>query len=107
MKIDRRSLLSATACLAMAKLVGPTFGHPRPSGSDEPPWHPFTRSLLDRARRASSARGPVDTAGVERVIRDTSDRFNDRSSKAIDGPARRQRLAVPIWSNSSRPYPLK
>jgi hypothetical protein len=65
MKIDRRSLLSATACLAMAKLVGPTFGHPRPSGSDEPPWHLFTRSLLDRARRTSSARGPMDTAGIE------------------------------------------
>src|SRR5258705_4140205 len=30
MKIDRRSFLLAAACLAMAKLVGPTFGQPRP-----------------------------------------------------------------------------
>jgi hypothetical protein len=72
MKIDRRSLLSATACLALAKLVGPTFGHPRPTSSDGPPWHPFTRSLLERARRANSARGLADTAGVERVIRNTA-----------------------------------
>jgi hypothetical protein len=72
MKIDRRSLLSATACLAMAKLVGPTFGHPRPSGSDEPSWHPLTQSLLHRARRASSIDGPTNMVQVERVIRETA-----------------------------------
>jgi hypothetical protein len=66
MKIDRRNLLWATAGLAMTKLIG----HPRPAGSDEPPWYPLTRALLDRARRANSARGPVDTTGIERVIRD-------------------------------------
>jgi hypothetical protein len=68
MKIDRRSFLLAAACLAMAKLVGPTFGQPRPSGSDEPPWHPFTRSLLDRARQASLVDGRANTALIERLI---------------------------------------
>ena len=72
MKIDRRSLLSATACLAMMKLVGPAFGYASRIGSVEFPWHPFTRSLLDRARRASSARTRVDTTGVEQVIREMS-----------------------------------
>jgi hypothetical protein len=72
MKIDRRSFLLAAACLAMAKLVGPTFGQPRPSGSDEPPWHPFTRSLLDRARQASSVDGPANTVRIEGIIRETA-----------------------------------
>ena len=72
MKIDRRSLLSATARLAMMKLVGPAFGYASRIGSVEFPWHPFTRSLLDRARRASSARTRVDTTGVEQVIREMS-----------------------------------
>src|SRR6266446_5660147 len=65
MKIDRRSFLLAAACLAMAKLVGPTCGQPRPSGSDEPPWHPFTLSLLDRARQASLVDGRANTALIE------------------------------------------
>jgi hypothetical protein len=74
MDIDRRRLLSATACLALSELVGPTFVRAPRAGTDEPritpSWHPLTRSLLHRARRASSAYGPVDSAGVERVIRE-------------------------------------
>lgn len=62
MKLDRRTLLSGTARLAMAKLVKPTSEHRSLLGSDEPSWHPFTLSLLDRAQLANSAKGPVNTA---------------------------------------------
>ena len=53
MKIDRRNLLWATAGLAMTKLVGPASSQASLAVSDEFPWHPITRSLLDRARQAS------------------------------------------------------
>ena len=68
MKIDRRNLLWATASLAMATLVGPTSSKFSLAGSDEFPWHPFTRSLLDRARQASSVDGRADD-GVRRFPR--------------------------------------
>jgi hypothetical protein len=68
MKIDRRKLLWATAGLAMTKLVGPTSSQASLTGSDEFPWHPFTRSLLDRARQASSVDGRANTALIERLI---------------------------------------
>ena len=68
MKIDRRNLLWATAGLAMTKLVGPTSSQASLAGSDEFPWHPFTRSLLDRARQASLVDGRANTALIERLI---------------------------------------
>lgn len=67
MKVNRRNLLWASAGLAITKLVGPT-----PSqalvGSDKFLWRPFTRSLLDRARRANLMDGRTNTALVERLI---------------------------------------
>ena len=72
MEIDRRNLFLATAGLAMAKLVGPTFGLPRTTGLDDPPWHPITRSLLDRARRGSLVDGRANRALIERLIRPRS-----------------------------------
>ena len=33
-------------------------------------WHPFTQSLLDRARRANKIDGRANTASIERLIRD-------------------------------------
>jgi hypothetical protein len=68
MKINRRNLLRATAALAMTGLVGPTSSQANLAGSDEFPWHPFTRSLLDRARQASSVDGRANTAPIERLI---------------------------------------
>ena len=68
MEIDRRKLLSASACLALVKLVGPKFGPPRPAGLDEPPWQPLTRSLLDRARQASLVDGRTNRALIENLI---------------------------------------
>ena len=73
MEIDRRKLLLATAGLAVVNLVGPAFGPPRPAGSDEPAWHPLTRSLLDRARRASLVDGRANRALIERLIRQEVD----------------------------------
>ena len=52
----------------MTKLVGPTFSQASLAGSVEFPWHPFTRSLLDRARQASSVDGRANTAPIERLI---------------------------------------
>jgi hypothetical protein len=73
MDIDRRSLLSAAAGLALTGLFGP---------ADARGWHPLTRSLLDRARRAVSAPGPADTALIERVILDLAD-ASGRSDKPV------------------------
>ena len=71
MDIDRRRFLSTTACLALTGVAGPLV-----ADADEipvaPPWHPLTRSLLDRARHANSADGPADTARIERIVRDTA-----------------------------------
>jgi hypothetical protein len=64
MNIDRRRLLAGTAGMALAGLFGP---------GDAGPWHPLTRSLLDRARRVKSASRPTDTARIERVIRHLAD----------------------------------
>jgi hypothetical protein len=76
MDIDRRRLLGATACLALTGLARP-LGASTPADADKipvaPPWHPLTRSLLHRARRASSADRPPNTNRVERIIRETSD----------------------------------
>ena len=65
---EDRKLLWATAGLAMTKLVGPTSSQASLPGSDEFPWHPFTRSFLDRARQASSVDGRANTAPIERLI---------------------------------------
>jgi hypothetical protein len=73
MDIDRRSLLSGAASLALTGLVGT---------SEAGGWHPLTRSLLDRARRAGSVPGPVDTAGIERVILDLVD-ASGRTDKPV------------------------
>jgi hypothetical protein len=73
MEIDRRELLSATASLAIAKLVGPTFALPRTIGLDDPPWHPITGSLLDRARQASLVDGRTNRALIEHLIHQEAD----------------------------------
>ena len=68
MEIDRRNVLLTAACLPIVKLVGPTFSCPRHAGIDEPPWHPLTRSLLDRARQACSVDGRTNRALIEQLI---------------------------------------
>lgn len=75
MDIERRSLLRATFCLTLSGLAG-SFGVSTLAEADEvpvlPSWHPLTRSLLDRARKANSADGRTDTSRIERVIHDTA-----------------------------------
>ncbi len=75
MEIDRRGLLRATAGLALTGLPGPSEANTRTDVDAFPAaqsWHPLTRSLLDRARRASLADRRADTSLVERVIRNTA-----------------------------------
>ena len=73
MDIERRSLLRATFGLALSGLASRS-GVSTIAEADEIPvasaWHPLTRSLLVRARKASSAGGRTDTSLVGRVIHD-------------------------------------
>jgi hypothetical protein len=77
MHIDRRRLPKATACLALMGLDAP-LGAGTPADGDGDPavlsWHALNRSLLGRARRASTADSPADKAGIERLIRDAARR---------------------------------
>ena len=68
MSINRRKLLLAMAGLTMTRLVGPASSQANLAGSNEFPWHPFTRSLLNRARQASLVDGRANTALIERLI---------------------------------------
>ena len=68
MKVNRRNLLWATAGLAMTKVVGAASSQANLAGSDEFPWHPFTQSLLDRARQASLVDGRTNTVLIGRLI---------------------------------------
>jgi hypothetical protein len=73
--IDRRKLLAGSACLALTGLVEPAVAYCRvdTTACDEaPPWHPLTRSLLDRARRANTIDGRANAANTERLIRDVA-----------------------------------
>ncbi len=75
MDIDRRRLLRATACLALSGLAIPLDASTPPSADVipvAPSWHPFTRSLLHRARRANSADGRANRSQVDRIIRETA-----------------------------------
>jgi hypothetical protein len=75
MDIDRKSLLGTIFCLALSGLRK-LFDLSTLPEADETPvvpgWHPLTRSLLDRARKASSVHGRADPSLIERVIHDTA-----------------------------------
>jgi hypothetical protein len=65
MDIDRRSLLAGAAGLALTGLLGlpdVKLAAGEDTSPGAPSWHPFTRSLLRRAWRASSADGRTNTA---------------------------------------------
>ncbi|XIA65744.1 hypothetical protein ACFIOY_05785 [Bradyrhizobium sp. TZ2] len=77
MDIDRRKLLAGTACLALTGLVEPAVAYCRADTAEcheAPPWHPLTRSLLDRARRANTIDGRANTDSIERLIRTSQGR---------------------------------
>jgi hypothetical protein len=81
-EIDRRRVLIGGACATLGGLAG-TGGlvldpmAPTIPGSGQ--WHPLTRSLLERARRASRCTEAPDRGAVERAIRSVAD---------ASGPAR-------------------
>jgi hypothetical protein len=75
MVIERRSLLRAASCLALSGFIYPLDAG-IPAEADEIPgvhaWHPLTRSLLRRAKEASSAGKRANTSQVDRIIRETA-----------------------------------
>jgi hypothetical protein len=69
MNIDRRTLLQGSACLALTGLSWPSEAEGQDGMEGRlARWHPLTRSLLDRAQRASSA-ATADASRIEGVIR--------------------------------------
>ena len=77
MELDRRQALLA---FAMTLATGRArAGAERPE-AEMPECHQLTRSLIERARRASTATNRVDTDTIDRLIHQTADRA------AIDSP---------------------
>jgi hypothetical protein len=80
MDIDRRKLLIGTAFAAMGSLgVGASSNSLPPDIPGTGQWHPLTRSLLERSRRANRCCDAPDKAMVERAIW----QFADSSGYAV------------------------
>jgi hypothetical protein len=71
--IDRRQLLIGGTCAALAGSFGALDACPLPPIPRIDQWHPLTRSLLERSRRANRGCGLPDRARIERTIRQFSD----------------------------------
>jgi hypothetical protein len=65
MELDRRQVLVAAA---MALATGRARAGAGRSEAELPECHQLTRSLIERARRASTATNRVDTDAIERII---------------------------------------
>jgi hypothetical protein len=72
MELDRRQ---AILSVAMALVARPARAKPERIESELPECHQLTRSLIERARRASTATNRVDTDAIERVIWQTAEGF--------------------------------
>jgi hypothetical protein len=70
MELDRRQALLA---FAMTLVTGRARAEAEPFVPELPECHQLTRSLIERARRAGTARDRVDTDAIERVIRQTAE----------------------------------
>jgi hypothetical protein len=68
--LDRRQVLLT---VAMTLATGTACGGAERPEAELPESHQLTRSLIERARRASNATNRVDTDAIERVIRQTAD----------------------------------
>jgi hypothetical protein len=66
MELDRRQ---AILSVAMALVARPARAKPERSEAELPECHQLTRSLIERARRASTATNRVDFDAIERIIR--------------------------------------
>jgi hypothetical protein len=73
MEFDRRQAILAAAS-ALVTLGAAPAGAAR-SDTQMPECHQLTRSLIERARRASTATNGVDTDAIERVIRRPAEAF--------------------------------
>jgi hypothetical protein len=69
MELDRRQVL-LTVALTLA--TGRARAEAGRSEAELPQCHQLTRSLIERARRASDATNPVDTDAIERLVRRTA-----------------------------------
>jgi hypothetical protein len=93
MEIDRRRVLIGGACAALTGAVGTGGFVLDPVTSAIPGsglWHPLTRLLLERARRASRCTEAPDRGAVERAVRavaDASGRTGPLVIKWMDSPA--------------------
>jgi hypothetical protein len=67
MELDRRQLLLALGMASVSGIAGTASAGLTQTG--QPKCHQLTRSLIDRARRASSASTTMDALAIERVIR--------------------------------------
>lgn len=77
MDLDRRQALLA---FAMTLVTGRTRAEAAPSNGEVAECHELTRSLIERARRASTATNRVDADTIERLVHRMADRA------AIDSP---------------------
>ena len=77
MELDRRQ---AILSVAMALVARPARAKPERIESELHECHQLTRSLIERARLASTATNRVDLDAIDRLIRQTADRA------AIDSP---------------------
>jgi len=88
MEIGRRELLAGAVTLSLARLA-PSLGLDPPGDemrvSTDHRWHPLTRSLLDRASRASRR---LDRPRVERIIHEVSEERARPVIKWMQSPAR-------------------
>jgi hypothetical protein len=88
MEFERRELLAGAASLSLARLI-PSLGVGPPRDempvSTEHPWHPLTRSLLDRASRAGQR---LDRIRVERIIHEVSQEHGRPVIKWMESLAR-------------------
>jgi hypothetical protein len=86
MKIGRRELMVGVATLSLATLAGSlNSDHADDAVTSNRPWHPLTRSLLDRAAHAGRR---VDRPRLERIVREVAGERGRPVIKWMDDPDR-------------------
>jgi hypothetical protein len=83
-ELDRRQVLLT---VAMALATGRALAEAECPESELPECHQLTRSLIERARRASTATNRVDTDAIERIIRRTVEAGGQPVIKWMPTPA--------------------
>ena len=86
MELDRRQ---AILSVAMALVARPARAKPERSEAELPECHQLTRSLIERARRASTATNRVDFDAIERIIRRMARGLQGATRYKMDGGSSR------------------